>query len=67
MNLFLFFALIVTVLYLVFALQNSKSVTVNFFWMRRFEAPLSVVLLITFGIGMLVGIMYSTLQFFTRS
>ncbi|MCX8013579.1 MAG: LapA family protein [Rectinema sp.] len=46
--------LIVAVLAVIFAVQNSAAVTVTLFgWMA--DAPLSLVLVIAFGIGILIG------------
>ncbi|WP_156820203.1 lipopolysaccharide assembly protein LapA domain-containing protein [Synechococcus sp. PCC 7336] len=63
MSWFLFSALALTLMSLVFAWQNSSPVAVNLFWAWKFEASLALLLLLTFGLGLSVGIMFSILQF----
>lgn len=50
---FLLLALIISILALIFAIQNTATVTVSFlFW--ETQSPLTVVLLIALGVGALV-------------
>jgi uncharacterized integral membrane protein len=52
---YLILALIIAVVAVIFAWQNSLLVTVTFFAWKVEGAPLSLVLLITLAIGILIG------------
>jgi uncharacterized membrane protein YciS (DUF1049 family) len=53
---FLVMALIIAILAVIFALQNAGVVTVAFF-ASNLEGSLALVLLITFAVGVIVGIL----------
>ena len=55
---YLIFALIVAVIAVAFALQNTAPVTVAFLSWKVADAPLSMVLLVTLAIGILIGLLF---------
>ena len=58
MRLFLFLAIAIAVLTILFALQNADPVLIHFgIWVV--ESPLALILLITLGIGFVVGLLVS--------
>jgi uncharacterized integral membrane protein len=57
-QLFLIVALIIAILAVFFALQNAVAVTINFLiW--KIESSLALVLLLSFGIGILMSLLVS--------
>lgn len=52
---YLILALLIAVVAIIFAWQNSVVVTITFFAWKVTDAPLSLVLLITLAIGILIG------------
>ena len=52
---YLILALVIAVLAVIFAWQNAAIVTIAFFSWKVESVPLSLVLLITLGIGILIG------------
>ncbi len=58
MQISLILALVISVLAVIFALQNTSSVTLIFFgW--RIDGPLALVLLVTLAVGFLVSLLAS--------
>jgi uncharacterized integral membrane protein len=58
MQFFLFFALLIAVALVIFAVQNATIVTVSFFTFH-FEGSLAFILVIVFAAGFLSGILMS--------
>lgn len=66
MQLYLVVALIIAVLVVSFALQNAVAVTINFLiW--KFESSLALVLLVSFGMGILTSLLVSFPSLVRRS
>lgn len=58
MQILLILALLISIVAMIFALQNTADVTVQFFaWSQT--APQAIVLLITLAIGVLIGVLIS--------
>lgn len=62
---FFILALIIAILAVVFALQNADVIAVVFFT-YSFEGSLALVLLVTFAVGVIVGVFF-ILPYFFRS
>ncbi|MDB9374965.1 lipopolysaccharide assembly protein LapA domain-containing protein [Nodularia sphaerocarpa] len=58
MQIFSIIAVLVALLAVVFAFQNSLTISVTFFDLN-FEASLAIVLILTLGIGILIGLLVS--------
>ncbi|HCJ67238.1 MAG TPA: DUF1049 domain-containing protein [Elusimicrobia bacterium] len=66
MFIFLVVALLIAILAVIFALQNPTNVTVTFLtW--RFGSSLALVLLLTFALGVLLGLLASVSAVIKRS
>ena len=66
MALFLIFALLVAFFAIAFALQNNQLVTINFFIWQLDQQHLATVLLITLGLGVLIGLLVTIPAFLKR-
>ena len=66
MALFLIFALVVAFFAIAFALQNNQQVTINFFIWQLEQQHLATVLLITLGLGVLIGLLVTIPAFLKR-
>lgn len=64
--LLLLLALIIAIIAVIFAVQNPAATTVSFIWWE-FDSSLALVLLLTFAIGLLVGILAMTPAIIRRS
>jgi len=58
MQIFLFFALIISILAIIFAIQNNSTIEVSFF-LWKFEGSLALVLLISMAVGALISFLAS--------
>lgn len=58
MQIFSIIAVFVALLAVVFAFQNAVTISVTFFDVN-FEASLAIVLILTLGIGMIIGLLVS--------
>ena len=56
---YLILALVIAVVAVIFAWQNAAIVTITFFGWSIQDAPLSLVLLVTLGIGVLIGWLFA--------
>ncbi|TNF52231.1 LapA family protein, partial [bacterium] len=66
MQFFLFLALILALVLMVFALQNAEPIRVNFInW--SFESSLALLLVVTFAAGMLSGLFSSIPAFWRKA
>lgn len=66
MQFFLFLALILSLAIVIFALQNSEVIIVNFInW--AFESSLALLLVVTFAAGMLAGLFSSIPAFWRKA
>lgn len=63
----LIIALIIAVLAVVFALQNSDPVVVRLFYWDLGQASMALVLLITFIIGIITGLLMMALGIYKRN
>ena len=54
---YLIVALVIAILAVIFALQNSMPITISFLVWKLTDAPLSLVLLITLAIGVVIGLL----------
>ena len=63
----LIFALIIALIAVIFALQNSEPVTVNFFFWELADVSMVLVLLGTLVVGILVGLMFLATGIFKRN
>jgi putative membrane protein len=63
----LIFALIIAVLAVVFALQNSDPVVVRLFYWDLGNASMALVLLITFIIGIITGLLMMAMGIYKRN
>ena len=61
MPIFLIIAIIIAILAVTFALLNASVVTVSLVF-TSFESSLALILLVTFGIGVLVGFMATIIR-----
>lgn len=66
MGLFLIIALAIAVVVVIFSFQNAALIAVNL-WTMQFQASLALVLLITLGAGILIGILVSVPAALRRS
>lgn len=66
MALFLIFALVIAFFAIAFALQNDQLVTINFFLWQLEQQHLATVLLLTSGLGVLVGLLVTIPAFLKR-
>lgn len=66
MALFLIFALVIAFFAIAFALQNDQLVTINFFIWQLEQQHLATVLLLTSGLGVLVGLLVTIPAFLKR-
>jgi uncharacterized integral membrane protein len=58
MKIFIFFALVIALIAVIFAIQNTTPITVNFFaW--SIEGSLALILLVTLGVGILISALVS--------
>ena len=58
MQIFSIIAVLVALLAVVFAFQNAVTISVTFFDLN-FEASLAIILILTLGIGILIGLLVS--------
>lgn len=56
---YLILALMIAVVAVIFAWQNAAIITISFFGWSIQDAPLSLVLLVTLGIGVLIGWLFA--------
>ncbi len=66
MALFLIFALVIAFFAIAFAIQNDQLITINFLVWQLQQQHLATVLLITLGIGVLVGLLVTIPAFLKR-
>lgn len=66
MRLFLVLALVIAISAIIFALQNPATVIVNL-WFWKLEGSLVLVLLLTLGVGFIIGLLVSMPAILQRS
>jgi len=59
MQILLFLALIISLIAVIFAVQNAMPVTVSFLFWQSVTVPLAVVLLLAVGVGLLISALVS--------
>ena len=64
--LYLILALLIAIIAVIFALQNTATITISFFvW--KLTGSLSLVLLVTLAIGVLIGLLFLSPSYFKNS
>ena len=59
MQIYLFFALFIAIIAIIFAIQNNQPISVSFLFWKSNESSLALVLLITMAVGALISYLVS--------